>query len=80
MFLRWERGGLEEIALSDTNEEEEGEEDGDDEPDIGYITHKEYEAYIVKDEYRRLTVMFTSMVGGVNTLNGGNHDREYRRV
>lgn len=47
MFLRWERGGLEETALSDTDEEEEGEEDGDDEPDIGYITHKEYEAYVL---------------------------------
>ena len=47
MFLHWERGGLEETALSDTDEEEEGEEDGDDEADIGYITHKEYEVYVL---------------------------------
>ena len=47
MFLCWERGRLEETALSDTDEEEEGEEDGDDEADIGYITHKEYEAYVL---------------------------------
>ena len=47
MFLRRERGKLEETALSDTDEEEEGGEDGDDEPDVGYITHKEYEVYIL---------------------------------
>lgn len=47
MFLRWERGGLEQTGLSDTDDEEEGGDNGDDEPGVGYTTHKEYEAYVL---------------------------------
>ena len=41
MFLHWGRGGLEEMALSDTDNEKEGGEEGDNELGVGYTAHKE---------------------------------------
>ena len=65
MFMKWQRGDLEDITLEVPDCEEE-ELDDDGEPIVRYESEEEYELYVIQESavYQKTIIMFLPGVSG----------------